>query len=75
MRGQISPDMMRAFHFERQIMDALVVRRVITEEAKRLGLDVSEAEIEQKILENSIFRENEPSSAPIDIRRFWRRTT
>ena len=58
MRGQISPDMMRAFHFERQIMDALVVRRVITEEAKRLGLDVSEAEIEQKILENSIFREN-----------------
>src|SRR5437016_3064915 len=32
MRGQINPEMMRAFHFERQIMDALVVRHVITEE-------------------------------------------
>src|SRR5262245_22287248 len=58
MRGQITPEMMRAFHFERQIMDALVVRHVITEEAKRLGLDVSPTEIEQKILENPVFREN-----------------
>jgi peptidyl-prolyl cis-trans isomerase D len=58
MRGQITPEMMRAFHFERQIMDALVVRHVITEEAKRLGLDVSPAEVEQKILENPVFREN-----------------
>src|ERR1043166_8000312 len=47
MRGQINPEMMRAFHFERQIMDALVTRHVITEEAKRLGLGVSPAEIEQ----------------------------
>jgi peptidyl-prolyl cis-trans isomerase D len=58
MRGQITPEMMRAFHFERQIMDGLVVRHVIMEEAKRLGLDVSPAEIEQRILENAIFREN-----------------
>jgi peptidyl-prolyl cis-trans isomerase D len=58
MRGQITPEMMRAFRFERQIMDALVVRHVITEEARRLGLDVSPAEIEQKILENPVFREN-----------------
>ncbi len=57
MRGQISPEMLRAFRFERQIMDALVMRHVITEEAKRLGLNVSVAEIEQKILENPIFRE------------------
>src|SRR5262245_13327787 len=58
MRGQITPDMMRAFHFERQILDNLVLRHVITEEAKRLGLDVTPAEIEQKILENAVFREN-----------------
>src|SRR5215813_5789314 len=58
MKGQITPEMMRAFHFERQILDNLVLRHVVTEEAKRLGLDVSPAEIEQKILENPVFREN-----------------
>src|SRR5215510_10228958 len=49
MRGQLNPEMLRAFRFERQIMDALVVRHVITEEAKRLGLNVSSSEVEQKI--------------------------
>ena len=58
MRGQLSPEMLRAFRFERQIMDALVTRHVMTEEAKRLGLNASSAEIEQKILENPVFREN-----------------
>src|SRR5437870_11211843 len=58
MRGQLNPEMLRAFRFERQIMDALVTRHVMTEEAKRLGLNVSAAEIEQKILENAVFREN-----------------
>jgi len=58
MRGQVTPEMMRAFRFEKQILDGLVMRRVITAEAKRLGLDVSSAEVEQKILENPVFREN-----------------
>ena len=58
MRGQITPEMMRAFRFERQIMDTLILRRVVTEEAKRLGLEVTPSEIEQKILENAVFREN-----------------
>ena len=58
MRGQINPEMLRAFRFERQIMDALVTRHVMTEEAKRLGLNVSPREIEQRILENPVFREN-----------------
>src|SRR5262249_2886542 len=58
MRGQITPEMMRAFRFDRQIMDALIDRHVITEEAKRLGLNVTPSEVEQKILENPVFREN-----------------
>jgi len=58
MRGQITPEMMRAFHFERQILDNLVTQHVIIEEAKRLGLDVTPGEVEQKILENPVFREN-----------------
>lgn len=58
MRGQVTPEMMRAFRFDRQILNNLVSRHVITEEAKRLGLDVTPTEIEQKILENAVFREN-----------------
>jgi peptidyl-prolyl cis-trans isomerase D len=58
MRGQLSPEMLKAFRFDRQIMDALVTRHVMTEEAKRLGLTASPGEIEQKILENPVFREN-----------------
>src|SRR5262250_784383 len=58
MRGQIKPEMLKAFRFDRQIMDALVTRHVITEEAKRLGLNVTPSEVEQKVLENPVFREN-----------------
>ena len=58
MRGQLNPEMLRAFRFDRQIMDALVTRHVMTEEARRLGLNASPAEVEQKILENPVFREN-----------------
>jgi peptidyl-prolyl cis-trans isomerase D len=57
MSGQISPEMLKAFRFERQIMDALVIRRVISEEAKRVGLSVSPEEVEQKILENPVFQQ------------------
>ena len=45
MSGQLSPEMMKAFRFERQIMDSLVMRRVISEEARRVGLTVSPAEV------------------------------
>jgi peptidyl-prolyl cis-trans isomerase D len=58
MRGQINPEMLKAFRFDKQILDALVTRHVVTEEAKRLGLNVTPSEIEQKILENPVFREN-----------------
>src|SRR5690349_15052166 len=57
MRSQLSPEMLKAFRFDRQILDQLISRRVMMEEARRLGLSVSAAEIEQKILENPIFRE------------------
>jgi peptidyl-prolyl cis-trans isomerase D len=57
MRSQLSPEMLKAFRFDRQILDGLISRRVMMEEAKRLGLSVTAAEIEQKILENPVFRE------------------
>ena len=58
MRGQLTPEMLRAFRFERQILDALVMRHVMLEQARRMGLNASVAEIEQKILENPVFRES-----------------
>jgi peptidyl-prolyl cis-trans isomerase D len=57
IQGQVSPEMIKAFRFDRQIVDSLVTRRVMMEEARHLGLTVSAAEIEQKILENPVFRE------------------
>jgi peptidyl-prolyl cis-trans isomerase D len=57
MRSQLSPEMLKAFRFDRQILDALITRHVMMEEARRLGLSVSAAEIEQKILDNPVFRE------------------
>lgn len=57
MRSQLSPEMLKAFRFDRQILDALISRHVMMEEARRLGLSVSSTEIEQKILENPVFRE------------------
>jgi peptidyl-prolyl cis-trans isomerase D len=57
VRGQLNPEMLRAFRFEQQILDALVTRSVTVAEAKRLGLNVSETEIEQRILQNPAFLE------------------
>jgi peptidyl-prolyl cis-trans isomerase D len=58
IRGQVNPEMLRAFRFDRQIMESLVGLHVVSEEAKRLGFTVTPAEIEQKVLEYPVFREN-----------------
>jgi len=57
MRSQLNPEMLRAFRFDRQILDGLISRHVMMEEAKRLGFGVSAEEVESKILENPVFRE------------------
>src|SRR6516225_8070171 len=57
MRSQLSPEMLKAFRFDRQILDSLITRHVVMEEARRLGLSVSPAEVEQKVLENPAFRD------------------
>ena len=48
MRSQLSPEMLKAFRFDRQILDALISRKVMMEESRRLGLSVSAAEIDRK---------------------------
>ncbi len=59
VRSQLTPELIQAFQFDRQIVDSLVDEYVMIAEAKRLGLAVSAVEIERKILESPIFLEGD----------------
>ena len=48
--SQISPDMLKAFGFDKQVLDYLISQKVIAVEAKRLGLQVSDREVQDKVL-------------------------
>jgi len=56
-RQQLSPEILKAFGFDRQILEALIGQKVIMAEAKRLGLDVSSDELAQHILTNPGFQD------------------
>src|SRR5262245_55981229 len=57
IRGQLKPEMLKAFRFDKQIMDSLVLRHVVSENARRLGLAVSPPELAQSILSRPLMRE------------------
>jgi peptidyl-prolyl cis-trans isomerase D len=50
MGSQVSPEMLRAFGFDKQVLDYLISQKVIAVEAKRLGLLVSDREVQDKVL-------------------------
>ena len=58
MQSQMTPEILRAFRFDRQILDALITQKVVASEARRLGLNVAPAELERLILSNPVFLEN-----------------
>jgi len=58
MGAGVTPEVLEAIGFETQIVDQLVNQYSMIAEAKRLGLNVSAAEIERAILENPSFQEN-----------------
>jgi peptidyl-prolyl cis-trans isomerase D len=51
----ISPEMLKLFGFDRQVLQDLISLKVILAEARRLGLDVSDVELQQNILSNPAF--------------------
>ena len=53
MRSQLSPEMLRAFRFDRQILDALISRHVMMEEAKRLGIVDEVVSVNRKSLKSA----------------------
>ena len=59
VRSQLTPELIQAFQFDQQIVNSLVDEYVMVAEAKRLGLDVSAAEIQRMILESPIFLEGD----------------
>lgn len=55
MGSQISPEMLKAFGFDKQVLDYLISQKVVSTEAHRLGLQVSDAEVQEKVLSNAAF--------------------
>src|SRR5437867_13281741 len=55
MQSQLPPEVRKAFGFEKQVLDALIAQHVVSAQAKRVGLQVSPMEIEQKVLSNPVF--------------------
>ena len=58
MGAGMTPEILKSIGFEMQIVDQLVNQYSLIAEAKRLGLNVSGAEIERTVLENPSFQEN-----------------
>ena len=58
MGAGVTPEVLAALGFETQVVDQLINQYSMIAEAKRLGLNVSGAEIERAILENPSFQEN-----------------
>ena len=54
-RQQLSPEILRAFGFDKQILDYLIGQKVVLNEAKRLGLEVTTDELSQSIVTNPNF--------------------
>ena len=55
MQQQLTPEIRKAFGFDKQILDYLISQKVIMAEARRLGLQVTESEIQQNIFANPAF--------------------
>lgn len=55
-RQQLSPEVLKAFGFDRQVLEFLIGQKVILNEAKRLGIDVTPEELAQRIMSNASFQ-------------------
>src|SRR5678815_135979 len=55
-RQQLSPEVLKAFGFDRQVLEFLIGQKVILNEAKCLGIDVTPEEHAQRIMSNASFQ-------------------
>ena len=55
-RQELSPEILKAFGFDRQVLNALIEQKVMLSEARRLGFEVTEEELAQRIIANPTFQ-------------------
>ncbi|MBP1741368.1 MAG: peptidylprolyl isomerase [Deltaproteobacteria bacterium] len=55
-RGMWSDNLVKVFDLKNRAMDALITQKLVSQEAKKIGLDVSEKEVQDKIMSNPSFQ-------------------
>src|SRR5262245_53906544 len=55
-RQELSPEILKAFGFDRQVLNALIEQKVVLSEARRLGFEVTEEELAHRIMTNPNFQ-------------------
>ena len=53
---QLTPEILKAFGFDRQILEFLIGQKIILAEAERLGIEVTSEELAQRIMSNASFQ-------------------
>jgi peptidyl-prolyl cis-trans isomerase D len=65
-RGAWNEDLMKMFDIDNMALDSLINQRLVTQEAKKIGLDITEKEIQEEILAYPYFQ----SDGHFDERRY-----
>jgi len=55
-RGMWSDNLVKVFDLKNRALDALITQKLVSQEAKKIGLDVTEKEIQDKIMSNPAFQ-------------------
>ncbi|MGE5842944.1 MAG: SurA N-terminal domain-containing protein [Deltaproteobacteria bacterium] len=55
-RGMWSDSLVKVFDLKNRALDALITQKLVSQEAKKIGLDVTEKEIQDKIMSNPSFQ-------------------
>jgi len=67
MQQQLTPEIRKAFGFDKQILDYLISQKVVMSEGKRLGLSVSDSEVQQAIYSNTAFSSRPALPSPKNV--------
>ncbi len=55
-RGMWSDNLVKVFDLKNRALDALITQKLVSQEAKKIGLDVTEKEVQDKIMSNPSFQ-------------------
>jgi peptidyl-prolyl cis-trans isomerase D len=55
-RGMWSDNLVKVFDLKNRALDALITQKLVSQEARKIGLDVTEKEIQDKIMSNPSFQ-------------------